>query len=85
MSYDVLKEKNRRAARDWQHMSSQQEILDDVQRGTFLRALFRSDVKVTPFEASFVESFISMNQLNWWTPGRREVCDCMRKTYGGRL
>jgi hypothetical protein len=86
MSYDSIKDHNRRAAKDWRTTPVDlSELLDDVERGAFLRMLGRSKIELSRFESGFLDSFFTDYQLNWWTPGRREVCDCLRKTYGGRL
>ena len=82
MSYDPSIIRNRQSARDW-------ELAEDVKRVTFLRALDRSTLGITDFEREFMNNYFEDHyadwSLNWWTPRRREVCDEMRKKYGGAL
>lgn len=85
MSYDTSRDRNRRDGKNWQSTEIQQELLDDVERGSFLRDLDRAPFEVTNFEADFVNSFLTNTHLNWWTERRRETCDKMRKQYQGRL
>jgi hypothetical protein len=84
MSYDTLKSRNRRAGKDWA-AHDQELLMEDIERGNFLRKLDFADIEITDFEARFIENFLSNKSLNWWTPGRRTTCDQMRQSYKGRL
>lgn len=85
MSYDTTANRNRRSAREWAKTPDQKTLLEDVERGAFLRKLDAAPFEVTAFEAEFIESFFANTSLNWWTLRRRETCDKMRKAYTGRL
>lgn len=85
MSYDSLKDRSRRAGKNWAAVQDQQSLTEDIERGNFLRQLDQSDAEVTDFEARFIDGFLHNASLNWWTAGRRATCDKMRHTYGGRL
>lgn len=77
MSYDTIKARNQKPE------TRNQQSGEDKERGKFLVRLDCAEVEVTDFEARFIESFL--NGPFAWTPARRNTCDQMRKTYGGRL
>lgn len=83
MSYDVLRDKNRRFDRQ-----QSQAHLEDAQRLEFLKLLDRAQFEVTEWEANFIESTLqreASGERITFTDRQRVSIDKMRKFYGGRL
>jgi len=57
--------------------------ITDKDRCVFLRKLDGSELLVSDWESSFIESFLQASEdAAWFTPGRRVSADKMRMKYG---
>lgn len=83
MSYDISNQVQNTRSRAELRL---QEKLEDEAREKFLHTLYTAKragkVTLTEYEDKFVEDWAAVPlSLKWWTPGRRNVADEMKRGY----
>jgi hypothetical protein len=56
--------------------------ITDRERGIFLRKIAKTELMLSEWEQNFVSSYLASTGSNWFTPGRREAVDRMRRKFG---